>query len=37
MIFKNVKFTNDNTANKYGHPFYFSPGGMYANVDIDGF
>lgn len=37
MTFKNVKFTNDNTAKKYGNPFYFTPGGMYTNVDIDGF
>jgi len=31
MIFKNVKFIRDNSS-KYGHPFYFSPGGMYSNV-----
>ena len=36
MIFKNVKFTHD-SQNKWGYPFYFSPGGMYSNVQIDGF
>lgn len=37
ITFRNVKFTNDNPANKWGYPFNFTPGGMYANVDIDGF
>ena len=36
IIFKNVKFTHDSSL-KYGCPFYFSPGGMYSNVQIDGF
>lgn len=33
--FKNIKITNDSGNNGYG--FYFSPGGMYANVQVDGF
>lgn len=37
IIFKNVKFTNDNPANKWGYPFYFTPGGMYSNIQVDGF
>lgn len=36
IIFKNVKFTHDSSS-KYGYPFYFSAGGMYSNVQIDGF
>lgn len=36
IIFKNVKFRND-SQDKWGYPFYFTPGGMYSNVQVDGF
>lgn len=35
--FKNIKITNDSGFLNNGYGFYFIAGGMYANVQIDGF